>query len=224
MYNFSCILFYSCIIFLPHYSGFELAGLAPFSVRTIFQQGTSWGKIPEEDAQRLIATIPTLAVEVRKSDDGACSDLLIQSLLGDIVSTEMIGIDDKVLNQKRAVWLTPEKARNIFKANSEKAEKERVAVIERTQTKERAATAKRANIQNASRVAEGGVEGKKETACIAVNCNNECGNVRKAILTGVQVPYDGWLGCTSCANWYCYKVNCKKRFKKHHAHCLTIHA
>ena len=54
MYNFSCILFYSCIIFLPHYSGFELAGLAPFSVRTIFQQETSWGKIPEEDVQRLI--------------------------------------------------------------------------------------------------------------------------------------------------------------------------
>lgn len=57
MYNFLCVLFYSCIIFLPHSSGFELAGLAPFSVKTIFQQGTSWGKIPEEDAQWLIATM-----------------------------------------------------------------------------------------------------------------------------------------------------------------------
>ena len=176
------------------------------------------------DAQRLIDTIPTLAVEVRKSDDGACSDSLIQSLLGDIVSTAMVGIDGKVLNQKRAVWLTPEKARNIFKANREKAEKERVAVIEKNQIKERAATARRVTVQNASRVAEGEVVGKKGTTSIAVNCNNECGNVRKAILTGVQVPYDGWLGCTTCANWYCYKVNCKKRFKKHFVHCLTIHA
>ena len=201
-----------------------MAGLSPFSVRTIFQQGTSWGKIPEMDAQRLIATIPTLAVEVRKSDDGACSDTLIQSLLGDIVSTAMVGIDEKVLNQKRAVWLTPEKARNIFKANSDKVEKERVVVIERTQVKERAATAKRMIIQNATRVAEGEVEGKKEATSMAVNCNNECGNVRKAVPTGVQVPYDGWLGCTTCANWYCNKVNCKKRFNKHYAHCLTIHA
>ena len=209
--------------FLIHYLGFELAGLAPFSVRTIFQQGTSWSKIPEADAQRLLATIPILAVEVRKSDDGACSDTLIQSLVGDIVSTAMVGIDDKVLNQKRAVWLTPEKARNIFKANSDKAEKERVAIVERTQVKERAATAKRINIQNATRVAEGEVEGRKDTTSMAVNCNNECGSVRKAIPTGVQVPYDGWLGCTTCANWYCYKVNCKKKINKHYAHCLTIH-
>ena len=200
-----------------------MAGLAPFSVRTIFQQGTSWAKIPEKDALRLIATIPALADEVRKSDDGACSDSVIQSLLGDIVSTAMVGIDDKVLNQKRAVWLTPEKARNIFKANSDKVEKERVAVIERTQIKKRAATVKRMNIENATRVAEGEVEGKKETTSMVVNCNNECGNMRKAVPTGVQVPYDGWLGCTTCANWYCNKVNCKKRFIKHYAHCLTIH-
>ena len=52
-------------------------GLAPFSVGTIFQQGTSWAKIPEKDALRLIATIPASADEVRKSDDGAYSDSLI---------------------------------------------------------------------------------------------------------------------------------------------------
>ena len=205
-----------------HSLGFELAGLAPFSVRTIFQQGTSWNKIPETDAQRLLAAIPVLAIEVRKSDDGACSDTLIQSLVGDIVSTAMVGIDDKVLNQKRAVWLTPEKARNIYKASSDKAEKERVATVEKTQVKERAATAKRINIQNATRVAEGEVEGRKETTSMSVNCNNECGNVRKAIPTGVQVPYDGWLGCTTCVNWYCSRVNCKKKFNKHYAHCLSI--
>ena len=158
----------------------------------------------------MISTIPALAVEVRNSDDGACSDALIQSLLGDIVSTSMVGIDDKVLNQKRAVWLTPEKARNILKANSDKVEKERIAVVERTHIKERAATTKRLNIENAARVAEGEVEGKRDTTSMAMNCNNECGNVRKAVPTGVQVPYDGWLGCTSCANWYCSKVNCKK--------------
>lgn len=60
-----------------HSLGFELAGLVPFSIRTIFQQGTSWNKIPETDAQRLLAAIPVLAIEVRKSDDGACSDTLI---------------------------------------------------------------------------------------------------------------------------------------------------
>ena len=58
-------------------------------------------------------------------------------------------------------------------------------------------TAKRANIRNTSRVAEGEVERRKKTS-IPVNCNNECGNVKKAVLTGVQVPYDGWLVCTSC--------------------------
>ena len=121
---------------------------------------------------------------MRKSDDGAYSDSLIQSLLRDIVSTAMGGIDDKV-------WLTPEKAHNIFKANSDKVEKERVAVIERTQIKERAATVKRMNIKNATRVAEGEVQGKKETTSMVVNCNNECGNMRKAVPTRVQVPYDG---------------------------------
>lgn len=135
-----CAFFTFCLTFpLLNYLGFESAGLAPFSVRTIFQQGTSCAKIPEKDALRLIATIPALADEMRKSDDGAYSDSLIQSLLRDIVSTAMVGIDDKV-------WLTPEKAHNIFKANSDKVEKERVAVIERTQIKERAATVKRMKI------------------------------------------------------------------------------
>jgi hypothetical protein len=47
---------------------------------------------------------------------GACSDSKIKEILGHIpgVTTKIVGMDEKVLNQQRALWLTPDKARNIM--------------------------------------------------------------------------------------------------------------
>jgi hypothetical protein len=202
--------------------GFKLAGLVPFDIREIFKQGTSWGQVSEENAIRIIDTIPRLAHEVRISNDGACSDALITSMLGDIITTPIVGLDSKVLNQKRAVWLTPEKARYIKAENSKKIETERLAALEKAEKKAAAALAKRTTASLAAQVAGGLFDGRKENLSSDVSCNNECGNVRKGVLEGVVTAYDGWLGCLTCPNWFCGKVNCQKRFKKHYVHCHSL--
>ena len=50
--------------------------------------------------------------------NGSCSDEIICSLLGGIVTINTVGIVNKVLNQKRALWLTPEEAKINFVTNS----------------------------------------------------------------------------------------------------------
>ena len=61
----------------------------------------------------ILGAIPELAAEVLISRNGACSDARIESVLGHIVSTDMVGMDNKVINQQQALWLTPDKARKI---------------------------------------------------------------------------------------------------------------
>jgi hypothetical protein len=52
-------------------------------------------------------------------------------MLGNIVSTPIVDLNSKVLNHKRAVWLTPEKARFIKAESSRKLENERLATVEK---------------------------------------------------------------------------------------------
>ena len=217
MLLFHLILFHFIVLV-----GFKLSGLVPFDIREIFKQGTSWGQISEENAIRIIDTIPRLAHEVRLSNDGACSDALITSMLGDIVSTAIVGIDSKVLNQKRAVWLTPEKARFIKAENSRKVESERLATIEKAEKKAASALAKQNIASLTAQVAGGLIDGRKDFASFDVSCNNECGSIRKGVPEGVVTPYDNWLGCLRCSNWFCGKANCKKRFKKHYVNCHSL--
>lgn len=80
----------------------------------MFQQGTSRPSISEDNALIFLGAIPELAAEVQTSRNGACSDARIESVLGHIVFTNMVGMDNKVINQQRDLWLTPEKARNII--------------------------------------------------------------------------------------------------------------
>jgi predicted RNA-binding protein YlxR (DUF448 family) len=77
-------------------------------------------------------------------------------MLGDIVSTAIVGIDSKVLNQKRAVWLTPEKALFSKAENSRKVESERLATIEKAEKKAASALAKQ-NIASLTAQVAGGL-------------------------------------------------------------------
>lgn len=144
------------------------------------------------------------------------------ALLGDIVSTNMIALDNKVLNQRRALWLTPQKARNILVANNEKLEIERRAALEKIPAKERSILAKRNRASLIVQVATNLIEGKKNSTSTRIKCNNDCGSVRNITTLGETVPYDNWLGCTLCECWYCGKVNCRKKFSKHHVICLEM--
>jgi hypothetical protein len=156
---------------------------------------------------------------------GACSDLKITEILGHIpgVTTEIVGMDEKVLNQQRALWLTPDKARNIMIDRSIKQLEENRVRKEKEDAKELAASEKRRAAELAIQVADGSLQGRQETTSIRVGCNNECGAIRKVVIDGTVVPYDGWVGCQVCPLWFCCKVLCKKRFKKHYAHCLVVH-
>lgn len=170
-----------------------------------------------------MGAIPELAAEVQISRNGACSDAIIESVLGHIVSTDMVGMDNKVINQQRALWLTPDKARNIMIDISLKWQEEKRVKKQKNDAKELAASEKRMAAELAVQVQDGSLQGRMETTNIRVGCNNECGAIRMAVIPGTVIPYDGWLGCQKCPLWFCSKAMCKKRFKKHYAHCLVIH-
>ena len=72
-----------------------------------------------------MSKIPELAGRVKLSRDGSCPDVYITSALGDIISTNITNLDNKVINQRRAMWLTPDKARNISIALAEKFSNEK---------------------------------------------------------------------------------------------------
>lgn len=172
-----------------------------------------------------MGAIPDLAAEVLVSRRGACSDEKIKAMLGHIpgVTTQIVGMDDKVLNQQRALWLTPYKARNIVIDRNIRLLEEKRVRKEKADAKEFAASEKRRAADLASQVENGTLQGRQETTSIRVGCNNECGAIRKVVLEGMIVPNDGWIGCQVCPLWFCSKVLCKKRFKKHYSHCLVVH-
>ena len=68
----------------------------------IFKQGTSWHTLSDDKCKRITDAIPELALKVRMSLDGSCPDTEITSLLGSIVTTNIVCLDSKVLNQRRA--------------------------------------------------------------------------------------------------------------------------
>jgi hypothetical protein len=187
--------------------GWQLAGLEPFDIRTIFQQGTSWAKINEENAQTIIAAIPELAAEMLVSRKGACSDAEINALLGHIpgVSTDIVGMDDKVLNQQRALWLTADKARNIMIDINLKLQEQKRVKKEKQDAKDLVPLEKRRAAQLVAQVLDGTLQGRQEATSIKVGCNNECGAIRSVVTEGTIVPHDGWLGCQTFPLWFCGK-------------------
>lgn len=174
----------------------------------------------DTDCTRIINKIPVLAESVRTSSDGSCSDEIISRSLGDIVQTNMVGIDRKVLNQKRALWLTPEKARNICISIALAKANERVLMEEKNLARIRSVIGKRKLERISQDVNDGTIDGKREELSMRVPCANDCGLMREIGQENSTVPYDNWLGCTVCTIWFCSKTRCLARFKKHHAVCL----
>ena len=158
---------------------------------------------------------------MRTSLNGSCTDEIISSLLGDIVTTNIVNLDNKVLNQKRAIWLTPEKARNIYVTNSLAKANERVLIAEKNLAKIRSTIGKRKRDINTQEVNDGTVSGRKENLTERVSCTNDCGLHREVVENANTLPYDNWIGCTVCPKWFCSKKLCLAKFKKHHIRCLT---
>lgn len=187
----------------------------------IFQQGTSWHTLSDEKCKMITDAIPELAKAVRTSSDGSCPDTEITSLLGSIVSTTIVGLDSKVLNQRRAIWLTPEKARNIYIANYKEKEDEKNMVKQKSEAKTKLAMGKRKREVVTQQVSEGIIDGLRESTLVRVRCFNDCGLTREVVQDIPSLSYDKWIGCTVCPSWFCSKIRCIARFKKHHIMCLA---
>ena len=162
-----------------------------------------------------------MAIAVRTSIDGSCPDTEITSLLGSIVSTTIVGLDNKVLNQRRAIWLTPEKARNIYIANYKEKEEEKNMVKEKSEAKMKLAMGKRKREVVTQQVSEGIIDGLRQPSLVSVRCFNDCGQTREVLQDRSSLLYDNWVGCTVCPSWFCSKIRCIARFKKHHILCLA---
>jgi hypothetical protein len=111
---------------------------------------------------------------------GACSDAKIREILGHVpgITTEILGMDEKVLNQQRALWLTPNKARNIVIDRNIKLQEEKKLKKEKEDAKELAVSEIRRAADLASQVADGTLQGRRETTSTRVGCNNECGAIK----------------------------------------------
>ena len=59
--------------------------------------------------------------------------------------------------------------------------------------KEFAASEERRAAELAIQVADGNLQGRQDTTSIRVGCKNECGAIRKVVIDGTVVPYDGWV-------------------------------
>ena len=187
----------------------------------IFKQGTSWHTLSDDKCKRITDTIPELALKVRMSLDGSCPDTEITSLLGSIVTTNIVCLDSKVLNQRRALWLTLEKARNIYIEKNKEMENERKIVKHKAEAKIKLAMGKRKREVVKQQVSEGTIEGLREPALIGVRCFNDCGQTREVAQDSHSLLHDNWIGCTVCPSWFCGKIRCIARFKKHHIMCLS---
>ena len=203
------------------YKGFELSGICPFDTKVIFQQGTSWHTLSDEKCKMITDAIPELALKVRTSIDGSCPDTEITSLLGGIVSTNIVCLDSKVLNQRRTIWLTPEKARNIYIESNKEIENEKNIVKQKIEAKNKLAIGKRKREVVKQQVTEGIIDGIRETALVSVRSFNDCGQTRHIVHNSHSLSYDNWVGCTVCPSWFCGKISCIARFKKHHILCLS---
>jgi hypothetical protein len=168
-----------------------------------------------------VSKIPELSERVKVSRDGSCPDVYITSVLGDIISTNITNLDNKVINQRRAMWLTPDKARNISIALAEKLSNERRIKEEKEKKKEEALNAKRIIAVRTVEVNAGAIEGRRCLTMTRTRCLNDCGLVREIVPIGIIKPYDNWIGCTVCSSWFCSKSRCIARFKKHHILCLA---
>ena len=168
-----------------------------------------------------MSKIPELAERVKLSRDGSCPDVYITSALGDIISTNITNLDNKVINQRRAMWLTPDKARNISIALAEKFSNEKRLKEEKEKKKEEALIAKRNKAVRTVEVNEGVIVGRRCLTMTKTRCINDCGLVREIVPIGTIKPYDNWIGCTVCSSWFCSKSRCIARFKKHHILCLA---
>lgn len=110
---------------------------------------------------------------------GAYSDEKIKALLGHIpgVTTQIVGMDETVLNQQRALWLTPDKARNIVIDRNIKLLGEKIVRKKKANAKEFAASEKRRAADLASQVENGTLQGQQEITSTTVDCKNECGAI-----------------------------------------------
>jgi hypothetical protein len=93
---------------------------------------------------------------------GACSDSKIKEILGHIpgVTTEIVGMDEEVLNQQRALWITPDKARNIMIDRTIKQLEDNGVRKKKEDAKEFAASEERRAAELAIQVADGSLQGR----------------------------------------------------------------
>jgi hypothetical protein len=133
-------------------------------------------------------------------------------------------VDTSLLDKRRKCFLNLiEEARNIVIDRNIKVQEENRLKKEKEDAKELAVSEKRRAADLASQVADGTLQGRRETTSTRVGCNNECGAIRRVVIEGTVVADDGWIGCEKCPLWFCSKILCKKRFKKHFSHCLVVH-
>lgn len=106
----------------------------------------------------------------------------------------MVGMDNKVINQQQALWLTPDKARMIMIDIILKVQEEKRVKKQKNDAKELAASEKRMAAELATQVQDDSLQGRMETTNIGVGCNNECGAIKMSVIPGTVIPYDGRLG------------------------------
>jgi hypothetical protein len=193
-------------------SGWATSGIYPFSAETIMEKCSKWDLLDEEQRVRCREAIPILMENTRLS--GICRDSDIAALVGDIVMTEIKGMDGKVINQQRSLWMNKDGV--LQHRRHLHAEKQRILQIAREKqlAAEKRAEEKKRLLEEQAVRHEPRVDATVVTSCFNEGCKDA------TFLRQIKPTEDDkWRGCRYCGVFYCHKKACYERLLKHMPVC-----
>jgi hypothetical protein len=207
------------------WSGFDKAGVNPFSLPRLLSSCPTIVKLPDSVALELLPHVVELGKEARFGKQWI-TDAEVAKKVGYLgITTPIKNMDDKALNHRRSCWLNGEGAQEARRNRRDRAV---VAAAEKAAAAEKVAQEKKAKEDRAQakKVAEDLFQQKLTEASTSGSTGTEitaqkwdfcdCGK-----LVSIAEGFTGWRQCSvfNCVYKVCNNQACQKRLVKH----LNIH-
>lgn len=207
--------------------GWISSGLSNYNMDTILRKCSLYKELTEDQATRIKAAVPEMAARASASG-GIVTDSIMREMLGDIVSTEVANMDDRVITQQRSLWLNCEGVLKKRQEEEDNARRKKEAAVARLLA-QRQRHVQEVNFErNKALIDDGTLKPLQGTPAYLVEgvpffCANLCQLKRNIPQQGQEHRDDGWRGCVACVSftqWVCQKKICQKWLCKHMSQCV----